>query len=285
MLIDLQLHSTYSDGYLTPTQLAAFASKAGVKAASLTDHNTLRGLGEFEIACRKQGIKFIPGLELYAKLNHKRFNLLWFNFEDHPGLHKILRESQLNRKSKVRKILDAFRANGFKVDSEKIMDQMNYYIPINKLIDELLKETKNKRLIARSLKNSSPREEEIIKKFFNNKKNYLRESYIDIHRIIKLKRKVGGQIVLNHPGKYSSVKPEFIYKLKRIGVEGIEVLSPHHSVNTVMQLQYIARKYDLIETGGSDFHRLEGNNFPLQHSWQYYSINSKYLRGVEKIIG
>jgi len=285
MLIDLQLHSTYSDGYLTPTQLAGFIAKAGVKVAALTDHNTLRGLSEFERSCRKHGIKSIPALELYATLNHKRFNLLWFNFEDHPDLHGILRETQVHRKSKVRKMLEVFKAKGFKVDSEKIMDQMNYYIPVNKLIHELQKEVLNKQKFSRRLKSIRPREEEIIKKFFNGKGQRLAESYIDVRRIAKLQKKIGGQLVFNHPGKHSQVVPQFIQRLRRLGIEGIEVLSPHHNVSTVMYVQYLARKYDFFETGGSDFHRFEGNGYPIQHCWQYFKIDSKYLRGVEKIIG
>ncbi|MBU4375047.1 PHP domain-containing protein, partial [Patescibacteria group bacterium] len=64
MLIDLQLHSTYSDGYLTPTELAGFLAKQGVKIAALTDHNTVGGLDEFRQACRACKIKPITGVEL-----------------------------------------------------------------------------------------------------------------------------------------------------------------------------------------------------------------------------
>ena len=99
MLIDLQLHSTYSDGYLTPAELVSFIAKQGVKAAALTDHNTVGGLGEFERACRARGIKPITGMELYVKLDNKKFNLLWFNFDDkNPELHKMLRAAQIRRR-------------------------------------------------------------------------------------------------------------------------------------------------------------------------------------------
>jgi predicted metal-dependent phosphoesterase TrpH len=53
MLIDLQFHSTYSDGYLTPTQLAQFMSKQGIKVAALTDHNTVSGINQFKKPCNK----------------------------------------------------------------------------------------------------------------------------------------------------------------------------------------------------------------------------------------
>ena len=63
MLIDLQLHSTYSDGYLTPNQLADFLSVNNIKVAALTDHNTIGGLDEFKSAFEKKKNKTISGGE------------------------------------------------------------------------------------------------------------------------------------------------------------------------------------------------------------------------------
>ena len=122
MLIDLQLHSTYSDGYLSPTELVDFISKKNIKIASLTDHNTVRGQEEFKYACQKAKIKPITGLELYAKLNSKKMNLLWFNFDPcNPELHNVLRESQIRRRVNVRKHLEIIeRKLKLKLDINKM---------------------------------------------------------------------------------------------------------------------------------------------------------------------
>ena len=123
MLIDLQLHSTYSDGYLTPSEAAKFLARESVKIASLTDHNTVGGLPEFKIACRKYGIKFITGLELYARLGNKKFNLIWYNFDyKNPLLHKLLRESQIRRRGMARIALEKLIQIGLKIDKNKILD-------------------------------------------------------------------------------------------------------------------------------------------------------------------
>ena len=50
-----------------------------------------------------------------------------------------------------------------------------------------------------------------------------------------------------------------------------------------MYIQYLAREFDFITTGSSDFHRHEGNNYTIQNSWQYFKIDSKYLRKIGKI--
>jgi 3',5'-nucleoside bisphosphate phosphatase len=285
MLIDLQIHSTYSDGYLTPTQIANYLKNAGVKVASLTDHNTISGQSEFKRACRDNGIRTIKGLELYTTYGNMHFNLLWYNYHDDAQLHDLLRETQVNRKNKVRKVLELLKNKGFRIDSEKILDQFNHYVPINRLIDSILKSTPNKKLIYGNLQNRKPREDEIIKKFFNSGEGRLRESYINVMRVIKLRKKIGGQLILNHPGKHNFIKKDFLAKLKKIGIDGIEVLSPHHSIGAVLFLQYLSRELGFIETGGSDFHRYEGNSYPIQHAWQYFKIESAYLKGVNKVIG
>jgi predicted metal-dependent phosphoesterase TrpH len=287
MLIDLQLHSTYSDGYLTPTALVRFIAKQGVKAASLTDHNTVGGLDEFRRACRGYKIKPVTGLELYVKLNNQKFGILWFNFDDkNPELHDILRDSQTRRRGRARCILKKLKVRGLKMDINRILDKYNHYAPLNQIIDDIYALPCNRRKIKRDLGISNPTEGEIIMKYFKNSDiGILHESYINIKRILKLRKKIGGQIILNHPGKHQQLKRDFLEKLKKLGIDGIELLSPHHSVGAVMYIQFISRELDFITTGGSDFHRFEGSRALIQNSWQYFKINTKYLRGIDKIVG
>lgn len=284
MLIDLQLHSNYSDGYLTPTEVAKFIASQGVKVAALTDHNTVGGLGEFRRACRKYKVKPITSLELYTRLGGKRLNLLWFNFDEKDArLHDILRSSQIRRKIKVRRILKNLVRKGFKIEINKILDKYTHYVPLNHLVDDIWASSFNRAKIKKELKIKNPREGEIIGQYFRNK-NILRESYTDIGKILALRKKIGGQLVFNHPGKHDQLRRELLKKLKKLGVDGIEVISPHHSIGAVMYAQAMARELDFITTGGSDFHRHEGKNLPIQNSWQYLKVDSKYLRGINKII-
>ena len=286
MLIDLQLHSTYSDGYLTPAELTKFIAGHSVKIAALTDHNTVGGLNEFRQACRQYQIKPITGLELYVKLDGRRFNVLWFNFDDtNPELHNILRNSQIRRRNKVRQTLLKLKNLSFEIEVEKILDKYTHYTPINSIIDDIWSVPANRAKIKKELNNKNPREGEIIHEYFRNPQiGILRESYINIEHILKLREKIGGQIILNHPAKHSYIKREAWEKFKKIGLDGVEVLSPHHSIGAVMFAQHLARELNFIETGGSDFHRHEGGHHLLQNSWQYFKINSQYLKGVDKII-
>lgn len=286
MLIDLQLHSRYSDGYLTPTELAKFAASNGVRVASMTDHNTVGGISEFRQACSKLGIKAINGLEIYTKLNNAKFNLLWYNFDDDsPELHDILRSSQIRRRRLMRNILFKLSKRGFKLDVNRILDKYTHYAPINHVIDDILAEASNVRKIKKELRLKEFREGDIIRHYFNNKSiGVLRNSYISFDRILDLREEIGGHLVLCHPAKHNYINIKLWAKLKKLGLDGIEILSPHHSYGAVMYIQALAREYDFIATGGSDFHRFEGNGYPVQSSWAYYNIDSKKLRRINEII-
>ncbi|MDA3839629.1 MAG: PHP domain-containing protein [Patescibacteria group bacterium] len=288
MRIDLQHHSTYSDGQLTPTGVANFAYSNGVKIASLTDHNTVAGLDEFKKACKKRRMKSIVGLELYVKLGHKRFNLLWYNFDDaSPELHALLRQTQIRRRASVRRILcKVIEKKGIELNVEKVLDSHNHYIPINGIVYEMWKSKKNQKIFENDLEIKNPREEDIMMEYLKNKKyGVLNESYVNINRIIKLRKKIGGQLIINHPGKNGHLKREQFEHLKKMGIDGIEVLSPHHSLGAVMYFQYLSNELDFIETGGSDFHIFEGGRAKIQNSWNYFQIESKYLRKIDRIIG
>lgn len=287
MLIDLQLHSTYSDGYLTPTELAMFAARRKVKVAALTDHNTVGGWDEFRLAAKAAGVKPIVGLELYVRANGRLFNILWYNFDLRDAeLHELLRESQSRRRGQIRGALEKLTARGFKFNINKVLDQHNHYVPINRAIDELLARPENRKRISRELSMAEPREEHIISAYFKNRRGvYLHESRISLNRVSALRDKIGGWLVWCHPAKYGAPRPGWLAELKQAGLDGIEVMSPHHNLAAVMELQQWARENKLITTGGSDFHRYEGGNSKIQHAWQYYRIDSRFLPGVEKIIG
>jgi hypothetical protein len=292
MLIDLQVHSDYSDGYLTPTEVAKFLRDQGVKTASLTDHNTVGGLDEFAGACNKYGIKPVTGLELYSTLKNKRLSILWYNF-DHTNaeLHKMLRDSQNRRRNQTRKILARMEAQGFRLDIDRLLDKYNHYISLNHLIDDIKAAPANYRKIRSELGLKHPREEDIIRHYFHRRRGSLSSVYkldnsnIGFERITALRKKIGGQLIFNHPAKYGQLNLELITAMKKLGLDGIEVLSPHHSIGDVLYAQHLVQELDLISSGGSDFHRMELARVALKYSWQYFKIDSSHLKGVEKIIG
>lgn len=288
MLIDLQVHSTYSDGYLTPTAVARFLAQQGVKVASLTDHHTLAGWPEFSKACRQLKIKAIPGIELYTRLNNRYINLLWYNLPtDNSEIDKLLVASQQNWLARLRRHIEKLVKAGLLIKkSEAVLAQFTNYVPTNGLIEALLAIPGNRRLVAKQLGGQSFREEEAIGLLLDNKKvGRLRPSCINIERALKLQQKFGGQLVFCHPGKGRIIKTSLMARLKESGVGGLEVLSPHHSLGATMYLQELAERYDLIMTAGSDFHRFEQGSHGLKSAYDYWQADSRHLRRIKEIIG
>ncbi len=299
MLIDLQLHSYFSDGYLSPKDLVKFAKKRGIKVAALTDHNTTAGFAEFKKEAKKVGIKPILGMELYAKFKRKKINLLWYNFDSqNEELNEIVESSRVRRALSAEKILLKLKRRGYKIDIDQVLFSFSQYIPVNRLADKVMENKFNYNLVVRNIRAKRKakgllsakvmlplREEDVLGElFFNKKIGIFNESYINIERLLKIKKKVGGQLVFCHPGKYNKFAKNMTEKLKDLGIDGIEVLSPHHSIGAIMYAQFLAHKLDLIATGGSDFHRFEENGFSIQSSWDWFKIESKYLRRVDEII-
>jgi predicted metal-dependent phosphoesterase TrpH len=192
----------------------------------------------------------------------------------------------MRRRKLVRNILIKLKKKRFKLDPDKILDKYNHYTPINHVVDDFLSIPQNLARVKKELKKEEVQEGDVISEYFRNPKiGALHNSLISLERILKLRKKIGGQIILCHPAKHSYIKEDFLEKLKKLGINGVETLSPHHSLNAVMYIQFLARKFDFIETGGSDFHRTEGGTYRLQKSWDYFKIDSVYLRKIKKIIG
>ncbi|MEA2088497.1 MAG: PHP domain-containing protein [Patescibacteria group bacterium] len=285
--IDLQFHSTYSDGSLTPTELVQFLVKYNVKIAALTDHNTVAGIDEFFSACKKFNIKPITGIEIYARYNSERFNLLFYNFnKDNPDLHYFLRKTQIQRRRNVVRALKHWQEKGFDINIDRILEKYNKYIPINGIIRQIRKNSINEKRIKEDLKIDNPHEGEIIKYYFKTRRRYyLPETRVDVIRLVKLRKQINGSVILAHPAK-NRVRQRLLDRLlKEKIIDGIEILSPHHSWDIISYYQHILKKHNVIFTGGSDFHGYSKHSQIVDCSWKYFKIHSKFLLNIHKIIG
>ncbi len=286
MFIDLQLHSTYSDGRLTPTQLGKFLARNNIKVAALTDHNTVAGIEEFFRACRKNNIKPLSGIEFYVRYRSRKINCLLYNFDyNSPLLHSFLRKIQRQRYKNVAKVLKFWQERGLRIDIDDILSRYNHYIPINGVARQIIKNPENLKKIKKDLQTNTPHEWEIIKYYFKNRKCcYLGETHVKIERIKNLQRKIGGQLILAHPAKQKIEGSLLVRLLKEKVVDGVEIFTPHHSWDTISYYLHFLKKKNIIITGGSDFHGFDTAGSKVTSSWQYFKIDSRYLRNIEKII-
>lgn len=287
MLIDLQLHSKYSDGYLRPKAIAKLLSKYQVKVASLTDHNSIAGQKEFRKTCGSLNIKAINGLELYVSHKNYKFNILWYNYNiNSKKLHSMLERTWSRRRKKVLGMIEEIKKRGLEVDVEKYLKNHQNYLPINHLISQIWQNKKNQKIIKNDLNNLLPREEDIISHYFYPKNGpRLNEARISFSTLIKLRKEIGGQLFLAHPCLHKHINKKMISELKENGLDGIELLSPHHNYSAIVMLSSIIKELDLMATGGSDFHLAANEGTGPKYSWQWFKIDSSYLRKINKVIG
>lgn len=252
--IDLHCHSVYSGGCLGPIKLLLKAKKDNIKVFSLTDHHTIAGLKELKKINIDLGIKIIPGLELYVTYKKYLLHLLAYNFDiNNQLLQKILKQFCQQRLSLIEKSLAKLKTKGFRFKQKKFTN--DYYPDLSYLTNQLIYplNIKKVRFYTHTI---NPDIFCLINTFFaKNRMAYLPEISLPLKKAINLIEKTGGVTVLAHPGQQLRwTEDKIIYELKNLGVKGLEVFSPYHNWHQIEHYQNLAKKLDLIITGGSDFH-------------------------------
>lgn len=284
MKIDLQVHSLYSDGYHSPAQLARLLKMYQVKVASLTDHNTTAGQLEFKRACKKYNIKTVPGLELYVSYKGKTFNLLWYNYKDSLELQKMLAETWRRRRQFAEKVNLRLKRLGLRFNLNHFINKHPYYLPVNHWSDALWRSYHNRKIVQKAMRAHETDEGFLRYCFYPSKGARLQEARVSLSRVLKLRKKIGGQLIFCHPGLHNKLKGNLLESLVKAGVDGVELLSPHHSYSDIFHLSLAAKKYKLITTGGSDFHKAGTEGTKARYAWDWFNIDSKNLSKIKEII-
>ena len=120
-LIDLHVHSTASDGSLTPTEVVNRAAGLGLTAMALTDHDTVSGIDEALKAAKYLDMEVIPGIEVSCIYKEKEIHILGL-YIDHtnPELLSFLKEASRKRYDRNMEMLAAFRKDGFALTEEDL---------------------------------------------------------------------------------------------------------------------------------------------------------------------
>ncbi|HDD35708.1 MAG TPA: PHP domain-containing protein [Candidatus Desulfofervidus auxilii] len=247
-LIDLHTHSTASDGSYSPEDLVLLAKAVELKAVALTDHDTVEGLDVFIETGRKTNLETIPGVELSAHFKTGTLHILGYfiNYKDKDFIShlKLLQEARAERNPKIIKKLQNLGIN-------ITYDEVKYISGGGQI---------GRPHIAKVLI-----EKGIVKDFdtaFNKflKKGapaYVEKERIDPRQCVEMIIAANGIPVLAHPFTLHLDNEKldvFVKQLKDWGLGGIEVYYTEHTPDQVAYYAYLAKKYGLCMTGGSDFH-------------------------------
>ena len=285
--IDLHTHSTYSEGTLTPRQIVEKAKHYNIKALALTDHNTVNGVTDFLVLCKKAGIIGIPGVEMYATWRGHTLHILGYFIDvQNHWLRVTLEELCAKRYKDIEEIAFHLKKEGFILDLDKLWKTGSDYIGFGQIIAWLEAHPKNVRRMQRDLKSKDPDFFDVINYYFRRKRGpRLDETAVPIKDALHMIEKAGGAAILAHPAKQLRWDQDFIIlELKKMGLAGIEVLSPYHTWHQVEHYQRFAKRNRLKMTGGSDLHSLipkpESKHIQLQ--WDYHKVPYSMYESLKK---
>lgn len=245
MGLDFHTHSTASDGSLSPEELVKAGVDLGLDGIALTDHDTIAGLDQALAAGKHHGLPVIPGIELTTDYGEEEAHILGFGFDrNDPPLNAKLQKILESRIERARGMVERLRRAGVNLAWDEVFAHTNgFYV--------------GRPHIYRALKQKGIIGEDPLGHAFNyylGSKGiaYLPHQEIATFEAIALIRNAGGVPVLAHPGRMN--RPDLLMALVKNGLAGIEVYYPSHRPQDVERYRRFAEKYDLLVTGGSDYH-------------------------------
>jgi predicted metal-dependent phosphoesterase TrpH len=228
----------------------------------------------------------VPGLELYVRYKSRTFNVLWYNYnQSSPELARMLESTWVRRRRFAEKVSGRLRRLKIKFDLDSFIKQHPRYLPANHLADVIWSIPSNRRLIKNALETDFVREDDIMRFcLFPHIGPRLQDAHVSLTRLLKLRKQVGGQLIFCHPGLNNKLRGKLLEDLLAAGLDGVELLSPHHGHNTIMYLNAIVKREKIITSGGSDFHKAGDSETRPRYSWDWFVVKSEDLPGVRKII-
>lgn len=251
-MIDLHIHSTFSDGSLTPTQIAALARESGVGAIALTDHDSTDGVPELLSACAREGVEAVVGVEISAEVSRGTMHVLGYGVDmANASLQDALRQIRAGRCDRNKVILDRLNSLGYVLAWDEVSSLAGE--------DVVGRPHFAQALVNRGYVKS--REDAFERLLAKGKPGYVDRFRLTPEESIDAIRGAGGVAVMAHPSTLELGKKALVDELRRLaarGLGGVEVYYSEHPSEVQDEYRAMADSMGLLSTGGSDFHG-EGN--------------------------
>jgi len=244
MFVDLHLHTTYSDGSLTPEKLIKRAKEIGYSAIAVTDHDTLKGVKPTLNKAEKNNIEVVPGIEFNTSLNGYDVHILGYYIDlENKYLKNLLDKIKKERRERIEKMVELLKGlYGYEISLQEIKNISENNIMGRAHIARLLTE-----------KGYVQDWEEVFNKYIGRG----RPAYVDRNKITPFKavdiiKKADGIPVIAHPGLIKN--NQIVQQIINYGVAGLEVYYLEHSAEQIEYYKELAQSNELLITGGSDCH-------------------------------
>ncbi len=265
--VDLQVHTTCSDGSMSPEDVVALAARVGIRALAITDHDSVEGVDRALDAGRRYGVEVIPAVELSLCNEPERdfvdLDLLGYWIDHHhPLFEEALRKVVEGRIEQKRLQVQRLQEMGYQITWEEVQARAKG-VPGRPHLAQVLMEKYPEEFpsmdaaFATVLRNDGPL--------------YIPRPFaLRLEDAAQLIRDVGGLPVLAHPGLYTEVRDVegLVERVAGLGVQGLEVWYPYDKTRVcrgcdkrqlhafIRRFEQLADRLGLLKTGGSDFHGL-----------------------------
>lgn len=270
-MIDLHMHTLYSDGTFNTSELLERVKEKNMKIISLTDHDTIEGLQEMKKLCNENDVKFVNGIEISTDYKGKEVHILgYFIDEKNEKLIKFSEEMKKARVLRNEKTIEILNANNIIITKEDTYKEAE---------GSIISKTHLARALIR--KGYAADIKEAFAKYLGPKGlAYVaktKQSPVDGIKIIK---ESGGLAFLAHPKLIGLENEEFRILLKEMKENGLDGIETYYSLFTKEDIEYyekISKEFSLIRSAGSDFHGENrksvdiGDNYApedLYHIWE-----------------
>ena len=239
---DLHMHTHYSDGVYSPTELINMVKQKGIDKIAITDHDSINGIEEATECGRSLGIEVIPGVEISTDIEDKEVHLLgYFLDPENEELNKYLTFFRDERFHRAKRIVQKLRNLGMNISIDDVMERAQ-----NSAV--------GRPHIAGTLVDLG-----LVKDYYSAFDKYIgdnkpaceRKIHVSPQSALKIISDAGGLSFIAHPGY---VKESILMTLIKAGLDGIEVVHPSHKEYKKRFYKGIVNQYCLLESGGSDFH-------------------------------
>ena len=255
--VDLHVHSIVSDGSYKPDELAELAKAQGLAAFALTDHDVIDGTAEAASAAKAAGIGFINGMELTTEFQGRKLHIVCLGFDPaHPAFRTVYQRVRAIKEGRIPEMIAFIQRKGVDISLAKVQEFV-YDGPLDRYA------------IMRYL----------VSLHLYDRAQPLWDHYLDpaaaelglnfsitAEEALPLIHEAGGATSLAHfhkeiglQGLSRREQEAAILQLHKLGLDGMERYYPTYSEEDTDFAAYLTQKYDLLATGGSDFH---GTNRP-----------------------
>lgn len=247
-MVDLHVHSLNSDGTDTPSQIVEKACKLGLSAIALTDHNTIKGLDELNNASKGK-IEAIAGIEISTATNNEEFHIigLFVKPENYDAINDFLKIAKNNKIESNKNLVKNLCNAGYKISYDEIVrnygnENFNRVAIANELI-------------ARGYIQSV---QEAFSDLVSEERGfYIPPKRLDTFEAISFLSSINVLPVWAHPLKdttFEKLDEIYLPKAKKCGLVAIETMHSSYTNEKILQAKALAEKYNLLQSGGSDYH-------------------------------